>query len=157
MKINEIYNILITETKEGISFIIDDSDIELSDSTLIEGVIDGEVFGHITISFTTNGYWKFEDEMDEEGYDELFPDDSFATIEVLEVNDEFKGQNLARPLMLKALDYIKENGENVIYLNASPMGFTGLGLSNLVNFYKSFGFRIIVDDYSGNKEMILYL
>ena len=157
MKISDAYINIINETKDKISFLIDDSDLENSDSITIEGVINGDVFGHITISDTVNGYWKFEDEMSEDEYDELFPDDSFATIETLEISDDYKGKGFARPLMLKALDYIKSTGEYTVYLNASPMGFKGLSIEPLVNFYKSFGFKIIIDDYAENKEMILYL
>ena len=155
MRISDVYISIINESNDKISFLVDDSDIENSDSITIEGVINNDVFGHITISFTVNGYWKFEDEMSEEKYDKLFPDDSFATIEVLEVNDNYKGHGLAKELMKKGLDYIKESGENIVYLNASPMGYRGLSIQPLVNFYKSFGFEIIVDDYNENKEMIL--
>jgi len=33
----------------------------------------------------------------------------------------------------------------------------GLNINDLVGFYKSFGFSIIVDDYTHNKEMVKYI
>ena len=156
MKLNTSYQSL-KEDINKLSFIIDDSDFDNSDTITINAIANGKVVGFVVIGEEYDAYWKFEDEMSEEEFDRIFPDDSFATIETLEINDEYKGKGYARPLMNKALSLIKERGENIVYLNASPMGFRGLNINDLVKFYASFGFKIIVDDYDENKEMVLYL
>ena len=40
---------------------------------------------------------------------------------------------------------MKKNGYNQFYLNASPMGFKGLGTMDLVEFYKKFGFKELLN------------
>jgi GNAT superfamily N-acetyltransferase len=106
-----------------------------------------------------NGYFMFEDDMTEDEYDELFPDDTFLRIEHLFVPDDYKDNGYGKQLVNQAIQYAKEISEDVIYLNASPMGNSGLSISNLVNFYKKFGFQILPhsDKWSNNKEMILRL
>jgi GNAT superfamily N-acetyltransferase len=115
--------------------------------------------GNIIVEQLMNVYWMFEDDMSEDEYDELFPDDTFLRIEHLFVPDDYKDKGYGKALVAQAIQYAKEIGENIIYLNASPMGSSGLNINNLVNFYKSFGFKILPhsDKWSNNKEMILKL
>ena len=40
---------------------------------------------------------------------------------------------------------MKNNGYNQFYLNASPMGFKGLSTMDLVDFYKKFGFKELLN------------
>ena len=40
---------------------------------------------------------------------------------------------------------MKGNGYNQFYLNASPIGFKGLGAMDLVYFYKKFGFKELLN------------
>lgn len=120
----------------------------------------GKKIGWLSAQHIISGYWEFEDEFSEEEYDEMFPDDSFFKIEYVSVEDGYKGAGVAKLMMVKALTLIKASGIDTVYLNASPMGFTGLNLSDLVGFYEKFGFRIIEktgDKYHENKEMILKL
>jgi len=116
--------------------------------------------GKLVAQYITGGYWGFEDEFSEEEYDVMFPDDSFFKIEYVSVDDGYKGDGLGKLMMSKAIALIKNNGIDTVYLNASPMGFTGLDISDLVGFYKKFGFKVIQktgDKYHENKEMILKL
>lgn len=149
----KIYKIFESILNEEIHFSLDQDE----DRVKITAISNGNVVGSIILDFVIAGYWEFEDEMTEDRYDEIFPDDRYAKIESIEVKDEYKKQGFAKILMQKGIEYSKKMGETVIYLNASPMGFKGLNISDLVGFYKSFGFEIIVDDYTHNKEMIKYI
>jgi hypothetical protein len=58
--------------------------------------------------------------------------------------------------MEKALQIIDINDKpKPIYLNASPMGFSGLNLEDLTNFYKKFGFSVFKKQ-GNNNLMIKY-
>lgn len=150
MNIYSIYEELLNKTTH---FDINQDE----DRVTITAVFNGNIIGSVILEFVMSGYWEFEDEMDEDRYDEIFPDDRFVKIEYLEIDDEYKKQGFAKQLMNKAIEYSKQMGENVMYLNASPMGYSGLNINDLVGFYKSFGFKIIIDDYSENKEMVKYI
>lgn len=135
----------------NVSFEEDDDRIEISIYK------NNEKIGYIILDIIHYGYWMFEDEIDEDSYDKLFPDDKFVKIETIKIEDNYKGNGYAKILMNKAIEYVKKLNIDVIYLNASPMGFNGLNLEDLVGFYESFGFEIFIDDYAENKEMIKYL
>lgn len=110
----------------------------------------------ITIELMSAAYWYFEDEFSEDDYDDMFPDDKVFKIEHLEVSDKHKGKGIAKILMNKVIDKAKELNYNNIYLNASPMGNSGLQLNDLVGFYESFGFKTILHQ-GGNAQMLLDL
>lgn len=132
-----------------------ESNTKLDDIIRIKAFLNGEEIGYINIEFIVNGFWMFEGELSEEEYESHFPNDTFTKIETLKIYDKYKGKGYSKKLIEKAIDYIKNNGGEVVYLNASPMGY-GLNLNELVNLYKSFGFETIIS-YPENKEMILYL
>jgi|AntRauTorcE11897_2_1112592.scaffolds.fasta_scaffold07116_3 GNAT superfamily N-acetyltransferase len=122
----------------------------------IKAFLNGNEIGHINIEFIISGFWIFEGEITEEEYDEHFPNDRFAKIESFKVYDKYKGKGYSKEIFKKGIDYIqKSSDEEIIYLNASPMGY-GLDIDQLVNLYKSFGFETIIS-YPENKEMILRL
>lgn len=154
MNFLEKYNHFINES---ITFIEGDED-RMNDNLTIEAYIGDDKIGEITIGFVINGFWMFEGELTEEQYYKYFPDDNFIKIETVKVLDKYKGNGYSKKIIQKALNFIKNNYPNnkVIYLNASPMGFSGLPLTPLVNLYKSFGFKTIIS-YPDNKEMILNL
>jgi GNAT superfamily N-acetyltransferase len=150
----EKYNNFINES---ITFIEGDED-RMNDTLKIEAFIGDDKIGQIILEFVINGFWVFEGELSEEEYEEYFPDDSFIKIQDIVIYDKYKGKGYSKKIIQKALDFIKKNYPNtdVVYLNASPMGFTGLSIEPLVNLYKSFGFKTIIS-YPDNKEMILNL
>ncbi len=127
------------------------------DEVYIKADLDGDYVGTVHFQYVVSGYFEFEDEMTEEEYNNLFPNDSFARIEALNVSDEYKGKGYGKELISRALKEIKKTGEDRVYLNANPMGFSGLPINALVEFYKKFGFEVFVDDYTENKEMVLKL
>lgn len=114
------------------------------DRTEIAAVIDGSKVGSITTEILFDAYqYEFDDVFTWEEFEELYPDDNIVKIEHLEVDDDFKGEGIASMLLNKMFEYMKGNGEKQFYLNASPMGFRGLNLNNLVGFYKRYGFEVI--------------
>lgn len=143
------------ESYTDLTYTIDGS-VPYDDRVTITGYLNGTKIGEIIIEFCICCMWMFEDIISEEKYDELFPDDKFAKIEHLDVDDQYKRKGYAKQLMNKGLEYIKDEGENVVYLNASPMGFSGLNIYDLVEFYKLFGFRTFHEE-DNNEEMILEL
>ena len=148
---------LIVETKN-----FEKKDVKFStrqegeDRTKISAILNNEKIGSVTLELNLNSYWYFEDDFSEEKYEEMFPDDMFVKIEHIEINDIFKGQGIAKKLMKLAIQKSKQLGYNRIYLNASPMGFSGLKLNDLVQFYKDFGFKEILNQ-GRNIQMLLTL
>ena len=127
------------------------------DHVTINAIKDKKIVGKIVIEFIIDAYREFEDviekgEMTDEEYDTIFPNDTFAKIEYLDVIDGEKGKGYAKQLMQRGMKYAKDKGETVMYLNASPMGFTGLNISDLTGFYNSFGFETLIDS-GHNVEM----
>lgn len=119
--------------------------------------------GVIVLEFIIDAYREFEptiedtsNDFTESDYDKIFPNDRFTNIEYLKVVDGERGKGYAKLLMNKALSYARSKGETVMYLNASPMGFTGLNINDLVGFYKTLGFQPLVDA-GHNVEMFLNL
>jgi ribosomal protein S18 acetylase RimI-like enzyme len=112
-KLYEIYQKIIKD----VTFKFEQQD---EDRIKYSAISDGVIVGSITIQFVMGGYWEFDDEMGEDRYDEIFPDDKFAKIENLEVDNHYQRQGFAKLLLQKGIEYIKQMNETVIYLNASP-------------------------------------
>lgn len=125
------------------------------DEILITATYNNELIGNLNMAVMTNAYWYFKDSFTEEQYDEFFPDDKFIDIAWIQVSKQkFRGEGIAKELMKRALAKAKQQGFNRIYLNASPIGFDSLSIQDLVNFYKSFGFKEILHQ-GHNVQMLL--
>jgi GNAT superfamily N-acetyltransferase len=127
------------------------------DNVTINAIKNRQIIGKISIEFVFDAYREFEDiidkgEMSDQEYETIFPNDRFVKIDYLNVIDGEKGKGYAKQLMQKAISYAKEHGETVMYLNASPMGFSGLNINDLTGFYNTFGFQTLVDS-GHNVEM----
>jgi GNAT superfamily N-acetyltransferase len=127
------------------------------DNVTINAIKNRQIIGKISIEFIFDAYREFEElidkgEMTEQEYESIFPNDRFVKIDYLNVIDGEKGKGYAKQLMQKAISYAKEHGETVMYLNASPMGFSGLNINDLTGFYNTFGFQTLVDS-GHNVEM----
>ena len=127
--------------------------------TTIKALKDRKIVGEVIIVFIIDGYREFEnpdgtEALSPEDYNKIFPNDRYAKIEHLEVVDDERGQGYATELLDKARSLAKTEGEKVLYLNASPMGFKGLQLNDLVGFYKSYGFEKLIDS-GNNVEMFM--
>ena len=127
------------------------------DNVTINAIMDRKIIGKISFEFVFDAYREFEDliekgEMTDQEYESIFPNDRFVKIDYLNVVDGEKGKGYAKQLMQKAISYAKEHGERVMYLNASPMGYSGLNISDLTGFYNTFGFQTLIDS-GHNVEM----
>lgn len=112
------------------------------DRTIITAYNNGNIVGKISSDMLFDGYgYEFDDVFSEEEFDEIYPDDLIVKIESVDVEDNFKSQGIGSILMSKMMDLMRNRGYSQFYLNASPMGFGGLSLYELVDFYKKFGFR----------------
>jgi GNAT superfamily N-acetyltransferase len=129
---------------------------EDEDETTINAVYNNQRIASLSMVAMVSAYWYFEDDMSEDEYYELFPDDEFIQIGYLNVYDKkYMGEGIAKKLMKLAIDKAKKEGFDTIYLNASPMGTEGLKINNLVDFYKKFGFKEIINQ-GNNVQMILH-
>ena len=130
---------------------------EDEDEITIQAIHDYQIIGSLSMAAMYNAYWYFEDEMTEDEYNELFPEDKFMNIGYLEIKQrQYMGEGIAKELMTRAIHKAKQQGFNTIWLNASPMGNQGLALDDLVRFYKKFGFKEMLHQ-GNNTQMILRL
>jgi GNAT superfamily N-acetyltransferase len=116
------------------------------DRTIISAFIDNNKVGSLSIEILFEAYqYEFDDVFDEDTFDELYPDSEIVKIEHIEVDDNYKNSGIGSELMKRGMELMKGNGYNQFYLNASPMGFKGLGTMDLVDFYKKFGFKKLLN------------
>ena len=100
--------------------------------------------------------YEFIGDIDEDTLNDLgvSQGDLIGKIEHIHIKDKYKGKGYAKLLMKKAIDVAKKKGLMPLYLNASPMGYSGLNLEDLTGFYMSFGFELFLNQ-GGNNLMIL--
>lgn len=124
------------------------------DKLVINAVWDGQIIGFVVLeSMYADGYWYFEGDIPEEQYNKIFPEDRYMLISHLEISQKmFRGEGVAKELMVRAVAKAKQMGFNRVALNASPMGDSGLQLNDLVRFYKSVGFQSFLDQ--GNNHLM---
>lgn len=116
------------------------------DRTTITAYINNEKVGALSMELLFNAYtYEFDDVFDEDTFEKIYPGDAIVKIEHIEVSDRYKGSGIGTELVKRGMGLMKKNGYNQFYLNASPMGFTGLDTNNLVNFYKKFGFKELLN------------
>jgi ribosomal protein S18 acetylase RimI-like enzyme len=134
-----------------------------NDSVIITALKNRVEIGKVLVNFIGDGYWEFEDvinnpeyDFDERTYKKIFPNNKFAELDTLQVNNDERGQGIARKLVDLAMKYARSKGETVMYLNASPIGQDSISIGNLVDFYKSMGFQVVIDD-NHNVEMFANL
>ncbi len=102
----------------------------------------GEEIGYIDIAEIINGYWWFEtEEVSEEQYDSMVPDDKFLLIQMVDVYPKFRRKGYANIMMGTLPQYLKQYFPkyDVFVLNASPI--QSLPLEILIEFYKKFGYE----------------
>lgn len=126
------------------------------DNIEINAEIDGNTVGSVNIEEMQNAFWYFEDCFSDDEYYEMFPDDKVFIISSISIAKAYMGRGVAKELMRLAILEAREHGYHNVYLNASPMGFSGLKLPELVKFYEKFGFKTILDQ-GNNVQMILNL
>jgi len=112
------------------------------DRLTINAYINNSKVGSVTSAEIFDAYnYDFDDIFSEDEFYEIFTDDILVKIEHLEIDDNYKGKGIGTTLMNKMMNLLNKKGHKQLYLNASPMGFSGLNLYDLVEFYKGFGFK----------------
>lgn len=112
------------------------------DRTIITSYIDGVKVGSLAMEILFHAYeHEFEDVIDEDMFDEMYPGGEIVKIDHIEIDDNYKSSGIGSELMRRGMEMMKKKGYNQFYLNASPMGFRGLRTADLVEFYKKFGFK----------------
>lgn len=143
--------IKLFESFNDIEFNIDIDD----EYTEIIASVGGDEIGKLVLCELIDSYsYEFDDVFDEDTFYELFPNDLIIKVEHIEIGNEYKSSGYGRKIMLYGLEYMKNKGYTQFYLNASPMGFDGLRTDELVEFYESVGFKVILDQ-GHNKLMSL--
>jgi GNAT superfamily N-acetyltransferase len=117
------------------------------DRTKLTAYINNNEVGSLSMEILFDAYqYEFNDVFDdEEAFDETYPDSEIVKIEHIEVVDTHKNTGIGSELMNRGMELMKDSGYRQFYLNASPMGFRGLATMELVNFYKKFGFKEILN------------
>lgn len=116
------------------------------DRTTISAYINNQKVGSLSMEVLFDSYqYEFDDVFDEDTFNEIYPDSEIIKIEIIEVDDNYKNSGIGSELMKRGMELMKKNGYNQFYLNASPMGFKGLSTMDLVNFYKKFGFKELLN------------
>ena len=116
------------------------------DRTIITAYINNSKVGSLSMEILFDAYqYEFEDVFDEDTFNEMYPDAEIVKIEHIEVDDNYKNSGIGSQLMKRGMELMKKNGYNQFYLNASPMGFKGLRTMDLVDFYKKFGFKELLN------------
>jgi GNAT superfamily N-acetyltransferase len=128
---------------------------EESDETKIEAFYKNDKIGEAIAKLLFGDfYYEFDDVMDEDDVYDMFPDDTLVKIEHVEVDKQYRGSGVAKEMMNRLMGELEQQGFKQFYLNASPMGIhKGFDKSELVNFYKKFGFDVLLDQ-GGNTLMI---
>ena len=112
------------------------------DRTTITAYINNNKVGSLSMEVLFDAY---QYEFDEDTFNEMYPDTEIVKIEHIEVDDNYKNLGIGSELMKRGMQLMKKNGYNQFYLNASPIGFKGLGTMDLVDFYKKFGFKELLN------------
>jgi len=123
------------------------------DRTTITAYNINNKIGSVTSDILFDSYqYEFDDVFSEEEFDKIYPKDEIVKIEHIEIDDNLKNQGIATKLMGLIMNTMKKRGYTQFYLNASPMGFTGLRLNDLTEFYKKFGFKEL--KHQGNNVLM---
>jgi predicted acetyltransferase len=124
-----------------------DEIIRVVDEDRIKYIIknNGVIMSELVTELLFDSYeYEFSDFMSEEKFDEYYPKEIVVKIDYIKTETDYLRNGAATKLMEYMLENMKENGYSQFFLNASPMGFD-IDTDSLVNFYKKFGFEILLD------------
>lgn len=148
MKLIQILETIINgyfNEQESINKIIYKKSVD-EDRITITAYINNNKVGSLTMEILFDAYqYEFEDVFDEDSFNEIYPDSDIVKIQHIEVDDNYKNSGIGSELMNRGMELMKKNGYKQFYLNASPMGFKGLGTMDLVDFYKKFQFKELIN------------
>jgi GNAT superfamily N-acetyltransferase len=124
------------------------------DEYTIQAIYNNETIGQIMMDLIFNTEQYFEDELSPEFIEQNLQEPLF-TIQWLEVPDDYyKGAGVGRALMNKAIDKAQQLKFKQIYLNASPIGHSGLNINDLTKWYETFGFKTILKQGHNNLMLL---
>jgi len=136
---------LFEEFEHGINYTTeyDDEDQVVS----VTASISGEKIGEASAYIMYDQYVRqdLSDVIDEDECDRLFPDDLTGSISHVKVDKNYLRQGIAKHMMQDLMIELRKRNLRYFYLNASTMDTYGATLEQLVEFYKQFGFRELVD------------
>lgn len=148
----ELRNQLLEHTQgSDISFkpFVEDED---EDRFGMYAVKDGKIIGQVIGEEIMDAYqYHLDDVMDEDEYYEIFGDERVIKVEHIEVDDKLTG--VGTMLMDQFMRKCSNDGYRKYFLNASPMGFDGLDLRNLIMFYRKYGFEVFKNQ--GNNAIMI--
>ena len=108
--------------------------------------------GSSYLDIKENAYWYFKDDISEEEYDKLFPEDIFLHIENIAINENYRGKGYAKKILKLIIYKAKELGIKKIFLNCSPINLKK-DLPRLIKLYESFGFKVFL--HQGNNALMI--
>lgn len=151
--IESVINNFLFEQRLNIRYLISSDE----DNVTITARINNNIIGKIVFEEMIDSYeYEFSDVFTYDEFYSIFKDDNITKIDYIDVNDNYKNKGIGTELMKIGLNYMKKRGDTQFYLNASPMGFSGLRLMDLVEFYKAFGF-FEIKHQGGNILMAMIL
>lgn len=147
----------IFETKQSIRYVEEHDYQDEENDEYQFNYFDGNIEIATCSCESTCGYFLFENELTEDQYNHFFPNDRFFVVYELKVIKQYRGKGYAKKLLLKAIEKAKQLKHTQVYLNANAIEFyQGLSQYDLVQFYKRFGFKEILNQ-GKNSLMILNL
>ena len=125
-----------------------DEDAYSQDKFRLNFIEYGIVIGFVQFYNCLNYREYFDNDLSDNQYYNLFPEDKFIMIDMVHIISDFRGSGYATQMMNYFMDYIKIHGiYDKLFLNASPSdSFSDnnyLPLNILILFYKKFGFEIV--------------
>jgi GNAT superfamily N-acetyltransferase len=126
---------------------------EDGDNIEISAYLDGSSIAKLSFEILYDAYeYEFSDDFTEDEFDAIYTDVSIVKLSHIEVNKDYMREGVAKKLISYGISLMIKEGYNEFFLNASPMGFRGMRLQPLIEFYKSFGFREILNQ--GNNSLM---
>jgi GNAT superfamily N-acetyltransferase len=123
------------------------------DNIYIFAIYNNNIVGKVDLEEMMDAYWYFEGDFDEDYYSEIFPENKFIKLSKIDVEPDYRDKGIAKKLMELAMQKSKELGYDKVYLNACSVDSKGICTSGLVDFYKRFGFKELLNQ-GGNVQML---
>jgi GNAT superfamily N-acetyltransferase len=92
----------------------------------------------------------------DKAYGNISIENNIATIELIKVNQNFRGLNLAAKLLQYIISYVKKYFKNInkIELTPLPIDTNGLKIDQLISFYERYGFRRVYSSGTYNTYLM---
>lgn len=131
-----------------------------ADDLEINAIIDGDIVGNVTVTTISDDgvEMEFEPYSGEKFYDSIVDNSFIVNLQSLNVEDDYLGKGIAKQLMNMAVKEMKKRYPgDPVFINASPMGSSGLSFNDLLGFYKSYGFKVLTMKFKGDRNAPLWI